>query len=728
MASTSKKSVSKRAPAADKRPAVDIKGESRFEGPPDHRPLEPKQAARLAELTGYPAEKIAGRSLAELRPELEWRIDPELLFYRRVCGTVVRRDPITGADWLVPGATVHVYDTDISFFGYFPVGGPLGWFRPFHFTREEIATAVTDQCGHFCVWVPRWDIDWVLRWRRERVCYLDLFRRPTIRDLVGRLREVLEVPFHIGPWPEPGPDPLDFLKMGIRSAEVLTQAVGPELGKAFARTTQATLGDQLDTDALLDRPAFPTPMPPPQLGHLDDKLGAHVKGLLDEHPKLQALRVDDEIRLAPWVGPFFRCHDVFVPEFVPFFDVPDITFGVTQDVDGDGSEEVIYREGLFDVRWDAGAIPPVTLHAEPQAVAVPTCGHRPDLGACDEPGLVVVGHMPLMNPSGVGTFPIINTATGYAVRPNRPHASGRVEEVPSAATAASAPLTGLLEFWGCVHHTVGGAVADRYRILHRVSTDDGATWGPFTPIIDTWNNWRTVGSPPILQQHPMTQLPGGWWEVLNPADGWIPGDHYLLQWHGAPNGLIEMVLELGQLAGGVVNPIGAAAPVRVRVDNTEPHAQITGLSWRAGTAGPWIPLPLNCPTIHRSHQDIQVKVDFHAWADHLRSIVVAAGGCGGGNPGLVAGFEDIETIPGPLPHAPRGSYWHKNGLDNTIMHSATFSVPALLSPGAYSLSVRTYGRAFNPGDGHVFDVNQPDVSYNPAPNWSESSIGIAIVD
>src|SRR5262249_51896309 len=121
-----------------KSPAADERAPAAFEGSPDQRPLTNRQAARLAELSGVDAEKLAGRSLAEIRPELEWRIDPQLLFFRKICGTVVRRDPVTGADWLVPGATVHVYDTDISFFGYFP-SGPFGWFRPFHITREEIA-------------------------------------------------------------------------------------------------------------------------------------------------------------------------------------------------------------------------------------------------------------------------------------------------------------------------------------------------------------------------------------------------------------------------------------------------------------------------------------------------------------------------------------------------------------------------------------------------------------
>ena len=118
---------------------------------------------------------------------------------------------MSGDTWGVPGATVHVWDTDVNLFGYFPGGWPYGWFLPWGWRREEIGTAQTDACGNFCVWIPRFDIDWVLRWRLQRRCYIDVFRRPSIRDILERLREVVELPPHIGPWP-PDPGPLDFLR------------------------------------------------------------------------------------------------------------------------------------------------------------------------------------------------------------------------------------------------------------------------------------------------------------------------------------------------------------------------------------------------------------------------------------------------------------------------------------------------------------------------------------
>ncbi len=50
-----------------------------------------------------------------------------------------------------------------------------------------------------------------------------------------------------------------------------------------------------------------------------------------------------------------------MPEWEFIADVPDITFRVTQAVDLDGDEETIYSERFFDVRWNSGDIPPVSI-------------------------------------------------------------------------------------------------------------------------------------------------------------------------------------------------------------------------------------------------------------------------------------------------------------------------------------------------------------------------------
>jgi hypothetical protein len=63
----------------------------------------------------------------------------------------------------------------------------------------------------------------------------------------------------------------------------------------------------------------------------------------------------DKLDMTKFRGPFRRCIDIVVPEWQVIVDVPDITFRVTQDTNGDGTEETIYAEGFFDVRWNAGA-------------------------------------------------------------------------------------------------------------------------------------------------------------------------------------------------------------------------------------------------------------------------------------------------------------------------------------------------------------------------------------
>ena len=398
------------------------------------------------------------------------------------------------------------------------------------------------------------------------------------------------------------------------------------------------------------------------------------------------LEADDHLFQSAWAGPYIKCFDVLVPEFDSILDVPDITFTATQDVDGDGNEETIYAEGLFDVRWDAGPIPPVTLHAAPFAFATPDCIDHSNL-PCAAPELVLVGNMPLKNPTAAGTFPIVDTASGYAVRPNRPHPSGRSNEVSS--DPATAPLAGVLDFWGCAHHTTGGANASHYRIQHRVSTDGGANFGPWLPILDTWMNWRVVGNPSVLQWKAATQLDGGWWEVLNPADQWLPGDHHLLQWHGPPDGKIELQLELGNLVGTTVNLLEQARRSDPRRQLRAPGRRSPSLAWRVKGQTVWDPLPLNCPTIHRNHQDIEIKVGIHAWADHLQS---CHGGCRGlwrRHPGprqgpRRPGDRCLRTVDGYLaPKSERQQHLRRGDLRASDASSSpgAYSVPAVVLPG-----------------------------------------------
>ena len=122
---------------------------------PDRMPLNSIQADRLSALTGIKASEFAGLSVSEITSRFQWQIDPELLFFRRICGQVVKVDPVTGVQYPVPYATVYAEDTICSLLGLFPVEVPWSWFFPFHCVTEVLAETTTDACGNFCIWVPR---------------------------------------------------------------------------------------------------------------------------------------------------------------------------------------------------------------------------------------------------------------------------------------------------------------------------------------------------------------------------------------------------------------------------------------------------------------------------------------------------------------------------------------------------------------------------------------------
>jgi hypothetical protein len=169
-----------------------------------------------------------------------------------------------------------------------------------------------------------------------------------------------------------------------------------------------------------------------------------------------------------FIGPFLRCHDILLPEWQLIFDVPDISFRVGQDVNGDGIEETIYSEGFFDIRWDADPLPNVTLVASDLAKESRAC-HTPEVPCGDTPAILFAGFMPLTLP---GYF---NASTGYAVRPNRPSLDGAAPAAcPAGRPEAETPFCGSLQLYGCV--ALNDAVY--YRILQ--SLDGGTTFSALT--------------------------------------------------------------------------------------------------------------------------------------------------------------------------------------------------------------------------------------------------------
>lgn len=695
-----------------------------YREPPDQARLTAIQATRLSKLTNIDAKRFQGLTVGEAAERFKWEILPEFFFFERICGRVVKTDPNTGIDYPVPRATVHVEDTDCSFLGFFPVESPFSWLFPIFCHREEIGTVQTDDCGKFCVWVPRFDIDWILRFRRERVCYLDFLVKPSVRDLLDRIKPHVHEQPVIGPHgPGPDPGPMRLKARGIMVDEIKALA-GSDVAKriSVAESAAAFGGRAEQSEDVLDRRAFPTPLPPPLSHHLRElhhKEGA--QGIL-KHLGVAASRTERlKLDLHYYIGPLLRCYDVFVPEFVPILDVPDITFRVTQDVNGDGTEETIYSEGFLDVRWNSGPISDVTLHASQIAVAGLTCD-SPEV-ACESPDIVMAGLMPLHNlttPPGVD--PYLDSNTGYARRPNRPHPSGLIAEVPPPHTLATAPFTGTLQLYGC-NHRPG---ASFYRILYTFQAPGSGNVSSVVPFVNlSWSLWRWIGTPGHLEIHSVASDSLGWYPILPESDGWMPA-HLLLNWPTAQAGLYKVQMEF---ADGGKNVIAGSAtsPIGIYVDNTVPTSIINEIRWRVAGTGTWsAPIPRVCPVIHRGGQDIEFRINYTGSSLHLLYLQLYGSGCGGGNPQRVPdspqhNWSDPPSSVNPYEH------WHTGQFDNSVSRTAIFTLSHTAPQGAYDFELDVYSRAFNPsgGDGGF----EADWYYNyPHPTGNSDVWKIAIID
>jgi hypothetical protein len=612
----------------------------------------------------------------------------------------------------VPFATVHVEDTDCHLLWYSPPGWMWGWFFPFWCTREEIGTVVTDECGRFCVYIPRWDIDWILTWRAKWVCP-PIFLKPSIRDLLEGLRPIPDPPairdWPPSPRPGPTPDPPPDIQPGVlaRRAEEL---VGRTLARrlvtvASAAETRGTVNLDAQRE-ILDSPKFSQPMPPPLPEEFNAMSLDEAKGSLIQRLKLDP-KIAERLDLNAYIGPFWRCFEVFVPEWTPILDVPDITFRVTQDVDGDGDEETIYSEGYFDVRWDAGPIPDVTLEASQIAVASVACD-TPEV-PCEEPAIVMAGLMPVQNLPGPAD-PYLDQATGYARRPNRPHPSGLLVE-PGVKPLATAPFLGTLQLYGCNH--MDGA--SKYRL--RYSFNGGSTV-PFTGL--TWPLWRWVGNPGHLEVLWPTADADGWYPIIPDADGWMPG-HLLLNWPTGQDGLYSIDLQLGDGASPP-NVLHTTPAIGIRVDNSTPIAQL-GVSWRLVGGASWTPLGNFCPVVSRPpSQAVEFKVDVTVTAGHLRNAQLLGGGCGG----------DVPQLTSPIPPAWEAvgtaglRHWHTAQADNAASFSAIFQLAAGAPQGVYSFNLAAWSRGFSPagGDGGF----EADWEYDPVYRWSNPVFTFAVVN
>jgi hypothetical protein len=679
---------------------------------PDKIKLTAMQAERLGALNDIPAKELIGLTVAQISEKFHFRIDPALILFRKICGKVVKKDPVSGIEYPVAYATVHVEDTDCSFLGYFPAAAKYAWYFPFRCRREVIGTVKTDKCGNFCVYVPRWDIDWILKWRKERLCFPVIFDRPSLADIIEELIPPELIPF---PKPGPGPDPGPLLRhdRGQLLASVeqhLGRDTAQRLGAALARLSFGA--STVEAMAVLQDDAFETQLAPP----LPSEFRMAEHGGTITHLTMEGVRASvgtrlrmnaaalESFDLKKFIGPFRRCIDIYVPEWVPIIDVPDITFRVTQDVNGDGIEETIYAEGFFKVRWDAGTLPPVKLIASPLAISIPECGEIIDIPCGNIPAIYRAGRMPVR-----GDASMYDPAAGYALRPNRPHPAGNPAD-PLPNPDAQSPFYGVVPVYGCVDV---GTKATQYRVL------DSYNGGPFLPVLNqSWWVTRLDSAGMVTQYHHVVPAAGGWYDIVipkgsNPND-WEPGK-LVLDWNTWQSGNGKHVLKIELGTGGVpLAPQPATDTVAFHVDNSYPTTGF-GVEYRKNGAGPFLPLVFPCPVVRRGAlaQDIEFRVTFTASASHLRDVTLGSNGCGGGAITYVSGAP-ADWFPAPLLNPTSVAHWHETPADNAVAITAFFKLAASALEGTYSFSAWAASRAFNPAGGDIGHLQTPMYEYDPA--------------
>lgn len=635
--------------------------------------LSPRRAERLAAAAEVPAERLAGSSIADLVREDRFGIDPSLFLRRKICGRVVKKDA-NGNNLPVPFATVTAYDTDVSFTMWSPPGSPWSWCFPLRIHREVVATVVTDECGRFCISFPLFDIDHYLRWRLERTCYLEWLRLPTLRDVLAAHTVV----------PKLGPVSLDP-KVLRAASRLLDTTQQQRLTVAAAGVTPGA--DNVATEKLLatrrSSGRAVAPLPTGIKATLNDKTRLAFTRLTGVPEKL--VGAFDPRRS---FGPFLRCSWHLVPEWHTVIDMPDITFEVTQDVDGDGDNEVIYSEGLFDVRWDTGSIADVELVAGPNAIASPDC-NNPISGPCGDPSILFAGNYELQqegNPTNGH-----DRATGYALYPNVPRVGG----LPSGARIepGAAPFRSGFYLYGCAERP--GAA--RYRVsFHHTPFDGGVSVdGVFGGT--AWTLAKLVGG---VVQHLTVSDNNGWYPIVPRSDGWTPSGILALVPGGLAPGLYEVSMDFATEAGGVISPIpGSATPkIGIMVDNTAPEGGITQIRWRQpGQA--WEVLPLGeCPVAARGDkaQPVEFEVTFAVSARHLRDVSLAAAGCGSGASPLVSAVSTGSDNYATAGDTRSVWHWHDGVGDNSSGGVVTFTLGGGAAGGCYGFSLTAFSRAIDP--------------------------------
>jgi hypothetical protein len=683
--------------------------------PPENRKLTRLQAAHLASLTGADSDELEGLTVAQASEKLQWIADPTLFWFRKICGQVVAPDPVTGVEHPVPFATVDVQETECTLLGYFPPALPWVWHFPIRCERETIATVQTDVCGKFCVLVPRFELEWIRVWRLERICYNIIFNRPTIGDLLSN--------------PVPGqPNPGPLATLTSLPPGTIGAIAGPGAQVLAQRVTRLQASQSLGAPntlaaSLLQRRAFDSEQPPPLPAEFRDALAGQgrlvaaqgadpVEGIrgaiaqtLGLDPVSSPLKDFDPDN---FIGPFLRCFDVLLPEWQLLFEVPDITFLVTQDVDGSGVQQTIYDDP-FGANWSVESTNNITLVANGIAKTTQTC-QAPDVPCGDVPAILFAGLMPLDNPAYFNET-ASQATTGCALRPNRPaNGDGSVTPVPTDLTRppAQTPFCETVQLYGCVNVPVGDGTSVYYRVMQSLNG------GPFSAI--TGVSWQIYTFPGGL---PVTIAPdfNGWYQVLPDPDAYFPAN-LVLDWPTPSLGLYTLKLQVTDATKSVI--IESAA-VPIEVDNTVPAPNFTTLSWKfAGAPDSTLVslLGLPCPLIKRGStpQDIEVVFTVNVSGNHLRDTSIGVSGCGGGS------FV-LETVSPPY----ETYHWYTTPNDNNVTLSGRYTLSSTALDGCYSFGCTANSRAMNPSGADGGNLSPTDWYEDVVYIYADPSISVAVV-
>ena len=413
------------------------------------------------------------------------------------------------------------------------------------------------------------------------------------------------------------------------------------------------------------------------------------------------------------IGPFKRCVTVFLPEWTPILDVPDITFRVSQDTNGDGVEEPIYSESYFQVRWNSGSISDITIEADPNALAGRLCRTDDAVPCGDVPAVVMVGRLPVADVPD-----LYDPVAGVGLRTNRPHPGEFYNDPTVPKPPAAAPLTGVLSMFGCIDTD---PTATHYRLMFEFSADDGASFGPPTPFRGlTWPLFRLDGAGHSEWHWPMPDA-DGWYPIALPAgpNPWLP-QSLILDWNSAADadGLYRVTLELGTGGTAVTQ---SSAPVAFAIDNSGPRGPLT-VDWSTSPAGPYTPLVAgNCPVVHRGAVpvDTYYRVTLDASASHLRSAALNAGGCGIGDFEFQSGTGGVR-----VGLTNRYEHWHTTTNDNDQLMQAVYRLPATTGEGTYTITAEVQSRAFSPNASLY--LNMPTWEGDSAPNYVLPSFSFSV--